>query len=106
MFIETQATPNPATVKFLPGRTVMPSGTVDFGSPEAAEASPLASALFALGDVTGVFLGSDFISVTRAEGGSTGIFHQRCGIGGTQCVLNRMHQSSGQKCISLIVREM
>lgn len=70
MFIETQATPNPATVKFLPGCTVMPSGTVDFGSPEAAEASPLASALFALGDVTGVFLGSDFISVTRAEGGS------------------------------------
>lgn len=70
MFIETQATPNPATVKFLPGRTVMPSGTIDFGSPEAAEASPLASALFTLGDVSGVFLGSDFISVTRAEGGS------------------------------------
>jgi len=70
MFIETQATPNPATVKFLPGRAVMPSGTVDFDSPEAAEASPLASALFSLGDVTGVFLGSDFISVTRAEGGS------------------------------------
>ncbi|MBB4631240.1 NifU family protein [Sphingosinicella soli] len=69
MFIETQATPNPATVKFLPGRAVMPSGTIDFGSPEAAEASPLASALFTLGDVTGVFLGSDFISVTRAEGG-------------------------------------
>ncbi|MBL8646669.1 MAG: NifU family protein [Sphingosinicella sp.] len=70
MFIETQATPNPATVKFLPGRAVMPSGTIDFGSPEAAEASPLASALFTLGDVSGVFLGSDFISVTRAEGSS------------------------------------
>jgi Fe-S cluster biogenesis protein NfuA len=70
MFIETQPTPNPATVKFLPGQTVMPSGTIDFGSPEAAEASPLASALFTIGDVTGVFLGSDFISVTRAEGGS------------------------------------
>ena len=70
MFIETQATPNPATVKFLPGRAVMPSGTIDFSSPEAAEASPLATALFSLGDVTGVFLGSDFISVTRAEGGS------------------------------------
>jgi len=70
MFIETQAPPNPATVKFLPGRAVMPSGTIDFSSPEAAEASPLATALFSLGDVTGVFLGSDFISVTRAEGGS------------------------------------
>lgn len=70
MFIETQATPNPATVKFLPGRAVMPSGTADFDSPEAAEASPLANALFSLGDVTGVFLGSDFISVTRAEGGA------------------------------------
>jgi Fe-S cluster biogenesis protein NfuA len=48
----------------------MPSGTINFDSPEAAETSPLAAALFSLGDVTGVFLGSDFISVTRAEGGS------------------------------------
>ncbi len=70
MFIETQLTPNPATVKFLPGRTVMASGTIDFSSPEEAETSPLATALFSLGDVSGVFLGSDFISVTRGEGGS------------------------------------
>jgi Fe-S cluster biogenesis protein NfuA len=70
MFIETQATPNPATVKFLPGQPVMPSGSVDFETPEAAEASPLASALFALGDVSGVFFGSDFVSVTRAPGGA------------------------------------
>ncbi len=69
MFIETQATPNPATVKFLPGRAVMAEGTVDFETPEAGEASPLASALFALGDVAGVFFGSDFVSVTRAPGG-------------------------------------
>lgn len=69
MFIETQATPNPATVKFLPGQSVMPGGTVDFGTPEAAEASPLASALFALGGVGGVFFGSDFVSVTRVSGG-------------------------------------
>lgn len=66
MFIETQATPNPATVKFLPGQPVMASGTTDFDTPQAAEASPLASALFALGDVAGVFFGSDFVSVTRA----------------------------------------
>ncbi len=70
MFIETQATPNPATVKFLPGRAVLSSGTRDFDSPEAAQGSPLASALFALGDITGVFFGGDFVSVTRAEGGA------------------------------------
>ncbi len=68
MLIETEATPNPATIKFLPGREVMASGTRDFADPEEAEASPLASALFALGDVTGVFFGYDFISVTAAPG--------------------------------------
>ncbi len=68
MFIETERTPNPATLKFLPGRTVMASGTADFAAPEDAAASPLAAALFGLGDVTGVFFGSDFVSVTKAEG--------------------------------------
>lgn len=68
MLIETEPTPNPATVKFLPGRVVMGAGTRDFASPEEAEASPLASALFGLGDVTGVFFGGDFISVTIAPG--------------------------------------
>lgn len=68
MLIETEATPNPATLKFLPGRTVMDTGTRDFATPEEAEASPLAEALFALGDVTGVFLGRDFVSVTAAPG--------------------------------------
>jgi len=68
MLIETESTPNPATLKFLPGQTVMATGTRDFANPEAAEASPLAEALFALGDVTGVFFGRDFISVTAAPG--------------------------------------
>ena len=68
MLIETEPTPNPATVKFIPGRVVMGAGTRDFASPEEAEASPLASALFTLGDVTGVFFGGDFISVTTGEG--------------------------------------
>ena len=68
MLIETETTPNPATLKFLPGRTVMTAGTRDFASPEEAEASPLAQALFDLGDVTGVFFGRDFISVTAAPG--------------------------------------
>lgn len=68
MFIETETTPNPATLKFLPGEQVMASGTREFASPEAAEASPLAQALFDLGDVTGVFFGRDFISVTAAPG--------------------------------------
>jgi len=68
MYIETEQTPNPATLKFLPGEVVMASGTREFASPEAAEASPLASALYDLGDVSGVFFGRDFISVTAAPG--------------------------------------
>lgn len=68
MFIETETTPNPATLKFLPGQPVMPSGTRDFASPEEAEASPLAQALFDSGEVTGVFFGRDFVSVTAAPG--------------------------------------
>ena len=68
MLIETELTPNPATIKFLPGREVMGAGTRDFATPEEAEASPLADALFSLGDVTGVFFGSHFVSVTIAPG--------------------------------------
>jgi Fe-S cluster biogenesis protein NfuA len=68
MLIQTETTPNPATLKFLPGQTVMEAGTRDFAAPEEAESSPLASALFSLGDVTGVFFGRDFISVTAAPG--------------------------------------
>ena len=68
MFIETELTPNPATIKFLPGEAVMPTGTRDFPDEESAAASPLASALFDLGDVTGVFYGRDFVSVTAGEG--------------------------------------
>lgn len=66
MLIETELTPNPATIKFIPGRVVMESGTRDFADPEEAAASPLAEALFNLGDVTGVFFGHSFISVTAA----------------------------------------
>ena len=68
MLIETELTPNPATIKFLPGRAVMENGTRDFADPEEAVASPLAEALFNLGDVTGVFFGREFISVTAAPG--------------------------------------
>jgi len=68
MFIETEPTPNPATLKFLPGRAVMEAGTRDFADAEEAAASPLAEALFSLGDVSGVFFGQDFISVTAGEG--------------------------------------
>lgn len=70
MLIETETTPNPATLKFLPGRPVMNAGTRDFASPEEAEASPLGQALFTLGDVEGVFFGRDFVSVTAAPGAS------------------------------------
>jgi NFU1 iron-sulfur cluster scaffold homolog, mitochondrial len=66
MFIETEDTPNPATLKFLPGRYVMEASTADFASPASAERSPLARALFDLPGVARVFLGGDFITVTKA----------------------------------------
>ncbi len=69
MFIQTEQTPNPATLKFLPGRPVMTSGTANFTSEHAARISPLAERLFALSEVVGVFLGADFITVTKAEDG-------------------------------------
>lgn len=67
MFIQTEQTPNPATLKFLPGRDVMGTGTADFSTVEAAKRSPLAEHLFGIDGVTGVFLGSDFITVTKAD---------------------------------------
>jgi len=68
MFIETEQTPNPATLKFLPGRSVMASGTADFTDAEKAERSPLAARLFLIEGVTGVFLGTDFVTVSKADG--------------------------------------
>jgi Fe-S cluster biogenesis protein NfuA len=68
MFIQTEATPNPATLKFLPGRPVLESGTLDIQSKEAAAQSPLAVRLFDVANVGGVFFGSDFISVTKTSG--------------------------------------
>ena len=67
MFIQTETTPNPATLKFLPGRAVLDQGTADFTSAEAAAVSPLASRIFGIDGVTGVFLGSDFVTVTKAD---------------------------------------
>ena len=68
MFIETETTPNPSSLKFLPGRPVMGQGTREFATPEAAEASPLAQAIFDTGEVVNVFFGGDFITVTAAPG--------------------------------------
>lgn len=68
MFIETETTPNPASLKFLPGQPVMASGSREFATPEAAEASPLAQAIFDTGEVVNVFFGADFVSVTAAPG--------------------------------------
>lgn len=67
MFIQTEATPNPATLKFIPGRDVLAGGTADFRTRNEAVASPLATRLFAIDGVDGVFLGSDFISVTKGN---------------------------------------
>jgi len=67
MFIQTEQTPNPATLKFLPGVAVMPSGTANFTTKEATARSPLAERLFGLAEVNGVFLGGDFITVTKTD---------------------------------------
>ncbi len=67
MFIQTEQTPNPATLKFLPGREVMARGVADFTEPAASESSPLAKRVFAIDGVTGVFLGGDFVTVNKAE---------------------------------------
>jgi Fe-S cluster biogenesis protein NfuA len=68
MFIQTEATPNPATLKFLPGRPVLETGTLDLRDPADAAKSPLAERLFGIKGVNGVFFGSDFITVSKAEG--------------------------------------
>ena len=68
MFIQTESTPNPATLKFLPGRTVLGDGTLEARSPEEAGRSPLVQRLFEVKGVGGVFLGSDFVTVTKTDG--------------------------------------
>lgn len=68
MFIQTESTPNPATLKFLPGQSVLDMGTADFPAPDTAATSPLATRIFTVEGVTGVFLGTDFVTVTKADG--------------------------------------
>lgn len=68
MFIQTEATPNPATLKFMPGRPVLEAGTMEFTTRETAGRSPLAEKLFDVPGITGVFFGADFITVTKASG--------------------------------------
>ena len=66
MFIQTESTPNPATLKFLPGQSVMESGTADFPAPVGEDTSPLAARIFGVAGVNGVFLGNDFVTVTKS----------------------------------------
>ncbi|MBS1165221.1 MAG: nfuA [Proteobacteria bacterium] len=68
MFIQTESTPNPATLKFLPGRVVLEGNPREFLTAEQAAVSPLASALFEISEVTGVFFGTDFVTVTSKDG--------------------------------------
>ncbi len=67
MFIQTEQTPNPATLKFLPGNQVLAEGTLDIRDAEAAECSPLAARLFLVDEVEGVFFGNDFVTVTKSD---------------------------------------
>ena len=67
MFIQTESTPNPATLKFLPGQTVLETGTADFPTSDTAGSSPLATRIFSVNGVTGVFFGTDFVTVTKGE---------------------------------------
>src|SRR5258708_33878703 len=66
LFIQTEQTPNPSTLKFLPGRVVMETGTLDFAGPDTATTSPLAKRLFAVEGVERVFFGNDFVTVTKS----------------------------------------
>ena len=68
MFIQTESTPNPATLKFLPGQTVLEIGTADFPNADGATGSPLAARVFGVSGVTGVFFGQDFVTVTKDDG--------------------------------------
>ncbi|MGI9394284.1 MAG: NifU N-terminal domain-containing protein, partial [Boseongicola sp.] len=68
MFIQTESTPNPATLKFLPGQAVLGAGTADFSTATSASSSPLASRIFLIQGVTGVFFGTDFVTVTKGDG--------------------------------------
>lgn len=77
MFIQTENTPNPLTIKFLPGRDVMEKGVAEFKAMDEAAVSPLAQQLFQLGDVTNVFFGADFVSVTKAEEAEWGTLKTR-----------------------------
>ena len=77
MFIQTEETPNPATLKFLPGCEVAGSTTADFPEPESAGRSPLAERLFAIDGITGVFLGADFVTVTAAGNNERPAMHGR-----------------------------
>jgi hypothetical protein len=76
MFIQTESTPNPATLKFIPGVAVMDTGTVDFATREAPVRSPLASRLYDVNGVDGVFFGGDFITVTKAGLEAGGLIRQ------------------------------
>ncbi len=67
MFIQTEATPNPATLKFIPGKPVLPNDTRDYRDAEGAGESPLATRLFQVSGVTGVFFGSDFVTITKDD---------------------------------------
>ncbi|WP_322865180.1 NifU family protein [Aquicoccus sp. G2-2] len=67
MFIQTESTPNPATLKFLPGLAVMQAGTADFPAPVGKDISPLAARIFSVSGISGVFLGNDFVTVTKTE---------------------------------------
>lgn len=67
MFIQTEATPNPSTLKFIPGLVVLENGSLDFRSPEESRVSPLAERLFAIEGVAGVFLSQDFIAITKSD---------------------------------------
>ena len=96
MFIQTEQTPNPATLKFLPGVEVMPSGTANFTDPQAAARSPLAERLFSLPEVAGVFLGADFITVTKT--GDSDWFHLKPAV--LAAVME--HFTSGRPVISQV----
>jgi Fe-S cluster biogenesis protein NfuA len=100
MFITTEQTPNPATLKFLPGIEVMKSGTANFTDPQGTSRSPLAERLFGVPEVTGVFLGENFITVTKADGSDW--FHLKPAV--LAAIME--HFTSGQPVVTGAAEEM
>jgi Scaffold protein Nfu/NifU N terminal len=99
MFIQTQSTPNPSSLMFLPGSPVMENGSRDFTTPRDAMASPLANALFQIDGVEGVFFGADFVTVKVRTPDHVAVRQGRCSLRQGRCSLRTLEQRACAVCL-------